>query len=111
MKGLVDQEKALLLGAFSVIVKLQSSRRFISSSIVMTPTQVPDSCCKSVSAGCGARDHPSNVHYTGCAHQLAALAAAHLLLTAAIAAVICLVHTLGVAIAFKLASSLRTAGD
>ena len=77
----------------------------------MTTTQVPDSCCKSVSAGCGARDHPSNVHYTGCAHQLAALAAAHLLLTAAIAAVICLVHTLGVAIAFKLGSSLRTAGD
>ena len=30
------------------------------------PLQVPDSCCKSPSPGCGARDHPSNIAYTGC---------------------------------------------
>ena len=30
---------------------------------------VPDSCCKSPGPGCGARDHPSNIHYTGCRHR------------------------------------------
>lgn len=30
---------------------------------------VPDSCCKSPAPGCGARDHPSNIHYTGCRHR------------------------------------------
>ena len=31
--------------------------------------KVPDSCCKSPGPGCGARDHPSNIHYTGCVHR------------------------------------------
>lgn len=30
---------------------------------------VPDSCCKSPAPGCGVRDHPSNIHYTGCRHR------------------------------------------
>ena len=30
---------------------------------------VPDSCCKTQSPGCGERDHPSNIPYTGCAHR------------------------------------------
>ena len=30
---------------------------------------VPDSCCKTRSPGCGQRDHPSNIPYTGCAHR------------------------------------------
>ena len=30
---------------------------------------VPDSCCKTQSPGCGGRDHPSNIPYTGCAHR------------------------------------------
>ena len=30
---------------------------------------VPDSCCKTQSPGCGERDHPSNIPYTGCAHK------------------------------------------
>ncbi|XP_023942113.1 CD151 antigen [Bicyclus anynana] len=30
---------------------------------------VPDSCCKTVSARCGARDHPSNIYYHGCIRQ------------------------------------------
>lgn len=29
---------------------------------------VPDSCCKTESYGCGVRDHPSNIAYTGCVH-------------------------------------------
>ena len=28
--------------------------------------KVPDSCCKSISLGCGKRDHPSNIAYAGC---------------------------------------------
>uniref|UniRef100_A0A0K8SCE0 Tetraspanin n=1 Tax=Lygus hesperus TaxID=30085 RepID=A0A0K8SCE0_LYGHE len=31
---------------------------------------VPDSCCKSVSEGCGKSNHPSNIPYTGCVHKL-----------------------------------------
>ena len=32
--------------------------------------KVPDSCCKTPSAGCGVRDHPSNIAHTGCVHRL-----------------------------------------
>ena len=28
--------------------------------------KVPDSCCKTMSPGCGKRDHPSNIAYAGC---------------------------------------------
>ncbi|XP_014241297.1 CD151 antigen-like [Cimex lectularius] len=30
---------------------------------------VPDSCCKSMSFGCGASSHPSNIPYSGCIHK------------------------------------------
>ncbi|XP_041973099.1 CD151 antigen-like [Aricia agestis] len=30
---------------------------------------VPDSCCRTVTARCGARDHPSNIYHHGCARQ------------------------------------------
>lgn len=73
--------------------------------------QVPDSCCKTVSAQCGVRDHPSNVFYTGCAHKLSRLAREHLLLIGSIAIVICLVQILGVFLAVKLVSKLKTVGD
>ncbi|BET01525.1 Tetraspanin family [Nesidiocoris tenuis] len=35
-----------------------------------TTNLVPDSCCKSVSPGCGRSYHPSNIPYTGCVHRL-----------------------------------------
>ncbi|CAJ0583569.1 unnamed protein product, partial [Mesorhabditis spiculigera] len=31
---------------------------------------VPDSCCKSIKAGCGINDHPSNIYYRGCEQYL-----------------------------------------
>ena len=31
--------------------------------------KVPDSCCKSLTPGCGVRDHPSNIAYSGCIHR------------------------------------------
>ncbi|CAL8364875.1 unnamed protein product [Gadus morhua 'NCC'] len=41
---------------------------------------VPDSCCKSPTAGCGARDHPSNIYRVegGCASKLENLILDHL---------------------------------
>ncbi|KAF8354635.1 tsp-20 [Pristionchus pacificus] len=31
-----------------------------------TKQYVPDSCCRSISNGCGKSDHPSNIYYHGC---------------------------------------------
>jgi len=73
--------------------------------------KVPDSCCKSVSRSCGVRDHPSNVHYTGCAIKLSSLAGDHLILIGSIAIVLCLVQCVGVILAVKLVSKLKTIGD
>ena len=38
-------------------------------SLASPSSLVPDSCCKTQSPGCGERDHPSNIPYTGCAHR------------------------------------------
>jgi len=73
--------------------------------------KVPDTCCKTVSAQCGVRDHPSNVFYTGCAHKLARLARDHLILIGSIAIVICLVQSVGVFLGVKLVNKLKTVGD
>lgn len=35
-----------------------------------TTNLVPDSCCKTMSLGCGKSNHPSNIPYTGCVHKL-----------------------------------------
>ena len=44
---------------------------WVGSSWMMNNTAmaVPDSCCKTYSPGCGVRDHPSNIPYTGCYHR------------------------------------------
>ena len=73
--------------------------------------QVPDSCCKTVSAMCGVRDHPSNIYYTGCAIKLAHLLGDHLLLIGSIALVICLVECAGVFLSVKLVRILNSVGD
>nr|XP_024215897.1 CD151 antigen-like [Halyomorpha halys] len=36
---------------------------------INTTNLVPDSCCKSMSEGCGKSQHPSNIPYTGCVHK------------------------------------------
>ena len=72
---------------------------------------VPDSCCKSVSSGCGVRDHPSNIYYTGCGPRLARLAGQHLLLLATLALAISLVQSTGIVLAVILVNRLRTVGD
>lgn len=40
--------------------------------------KVPDSCCKTEGLGCGVRDHPSNIYYTGCIHKLSDTVRNHL---------------------------------
>ncbi|CAL8071750.1 unnamed protein product [Orchesella dallaii] len=40
--------------------------------------KVPDSCCKTEGTGCGVRDHPSNIYYTGCIHMLSDTVRNHL---------------------------------
>ncbi|KAJ2950379.1 hypothetical protein O0L34_g8622 [Tuta absoluta] len=45
---------------------------------------VPDSCCKTVTNRCGARDHPSNIHYNGCIRQFTNHIRDHLIILAAV---------------------------
>ncbi|XP_077286979.1 CD151 antigen-like [Arctopsyche grandis] len=45
---------------------------------------VPDSCCKSVTPRCGIRDHPSNIHYTGCIRPMANHIRDHLIILGAV---------------------------
>jgi len=72
---------------------------------------VPDSCCKTESVMCGARDHPSNIYYTGCADKLSQLVGDHLLLIGSIALVICLAELAGVVLSVKLVRKLSSVGD
>ncbi len=37
---------------------------FSEATIAEGNFSVPDSCCKSEAAGCGAKIHPSNIYYT-----------------------------------------------
>lgn len=74
--------------------------------------KVPDSCCKTISLGCGGfSDSPSNVYYTGCAHKLSQLLGDHLILIGSIAIVVCVVECVGVLLAIKLSNKLKTVGD
>uniref|UniRef100_A0A2P2IBX6 Tetraspanin n=1 Tax=Hirondellea gigas TaxID=1518452 RepID=A0A2P2IBX6_9CRUS len=62
-------------------------------------TVVPDTCCKTITPGCGARDHPSNIWYSGCIHGLSASLAEHLLLLGGLGCGLSLLQVLGVTIA------------
>ena len=58
--------------------------------------KVPDSCCKSESPGCGVRDHPSNIPYTGCKHKFSAQLSDHLLLLGVVSLALALLQIFGV---------------
>ncbi|KAJ8727169.1 hypothetical protein PYW08_015566 [Mythimna loreyi] len=45
---------------------------------------VPDSCCKTITNRCGARDHPSNIYYHGCIQQFTNHIRDHLIILAAV---------------------------
>ena len=70
--------------------------------------KVPDSCCKTVSEGCGARDHPSNIPYTGCIHRFAEQLTQHLLLLGLVSLGLALLQVIGVILTSCLFSRYTT---
>ncbi|XP_076056651.1 CD151 antigen-like [Oratosquilla oratoria] len=72
---------------------------------------VPDSCCKSVTPNCGVRDHPSNIWYDGCIHQLEDEMGRHLILLGAVGCGLSLVQVFGMVLACCLYVKLRDIND
>jgi len=70
---------------------------------------VPDSCCITPSQGCGLRDHPSNIRYTGCIEQVARIAEDHLVVIGAVVLGICAIQLIGTVISCALHCRLRKA--
>jgi len=58
--------------------------------------RVPDSCCKTVTEGCGMRDHPSNIPYTGCIHRFGSELTLHLFLLGSISFGIAILQVPGI---------------
>jgi len=67
----------------------------------------PDSCCKSPSPGCGIRDHPSNIHYTGCRHRFFDEVLEHLVYVSCIAVCIAVLQICGIILTSSLFSTLH----
>jgi len=68
---------------------------------------VPDSCCKTITLGCGMRDHPSNIAYTGCIHRFSAELSLQLFIVGAVSLCIALLQVIGVIITSCLFSRLH----
>jgi len=60
--------------------------------------KVPDSCCKSLTPGCGVRDHPSNIAYSGCIHSFSKHIHGHLYIVTLVSFGVCLLLVVGVLI-------------
>jgi len=71
--------------------------------------KVPDSCCKTESPGCGVRDHPSNIPYTGCIHRFSDELSDHLLLLGVVSLGLALLQIFGVIFTACLFSRLNKA--
>jgi len=69
--------------------------------------KVPDSCCKTVTDGCGARDHPSNIDYTGCIHRFSTELDLHLLMLGCTSLGTALLQVFGIIITSCVFSRLR----
>jgi len=68
---------------------------------------VPDSCCKTFSEGCGARDHPSNIPYTGCIHKISLELSSHLVILGAVGLGVALLQVVGIILTSCLFSRLH----
>lgn len=75
---------------------------FSEATIAEGNFSVPDSCCKSEAAGCGAKIHPSNIYYTGCAHPIALEIQYHLLIQGALGLSMCVIQMFGFCYSFIL---------
>lgn len=69
--------------------------------------KVPDSCCKTESPGCGIRDHPSNIPYTGCIHRFSEQLTQHLLLLGLVSLGLALLQVIGIILTSCLFSRLH----
>ena len=65
---------------------------------------MPHTCCKTPSPGCGERDHPSNIEYSGCRVRLAAQLAAEFGLVSRLSLAVALLQVLGVILTASLVS-------
>lgn len=72
---------------------------------------VPDSCCLTETDMCGTRDHPSNIHYTGCIHKMSEEFRQHLGIIGAIGLGICLIHIIGLLLSCCLYIKLKDPDD
>lgn len=72
---------------------------------------VPDSCCKTPSAYCGVRDHPSNIWYNGCIHKFEDELGRHLVILGAVGCGISLVQVFGMILACCLYVKLKDVDD
>ncbi|RZF46086.1 hypothetical protein LSTR_LSTR004799 [Laodelphax striatellus] len=76
-----------------------------------TSNLVPDSCCKTPSPGCGRRDHPSNIHYSGCQTRFAGELQEHLIIIGAVGLGICVIQIFGMIISCCLYIKLKDISD
>jgi len=67
----------------------------------------PDSCCKTPTPGCGVRDHPSNIHYTGCRHRLFDQVTEQLVYVSCVSVGIAVLQICGIIITSSLFSTLH----
>jgi len=74
-------------------------------------SKVPSSCCKSPSPGCGVRDHPSNIYYTGCGHRLSQGLKEKLLLVACLTGSLMVVQVGGLFLVTRLRRRLSEMGE
>ena len=61
--------------------------------------KVPDSCCKTMSPGCGRRDHPSNIAYTGCTSKVTDMILESLGLLTLKSIIMCAIECVGLIVA------------
>jgi len=108
----VDQDRTLAADNIQIKLSCCGSESHLdwSGSSWQTshqPLLVPDSCCKSPSVGCGLRDHPSNIHYTGCRHSFQQEISSHLVYVCGISVCIALLQVLGTILTSGLFSRLH----
>ncbi|XP_076303616.1 CD151 antigen isoform X3 [Lasioglossum baleicum] len=68
---------------------------------------VPDSCCKTPTHLCGRRDHPSNIHYTGCIYKFLETTKDHLIILGAVGLGLSVLELFGIVLGSCLYIKLR----
>ncbi|XP_012135120.1 CD151 antigen isoform X1 [Megachile rotundata] len=68
---------------------------------------VPDSCCKTQTFHCGKRDHPSNIHYTGCIYKFLETTKDHLIIVGAVGLGLSVLELFGIVLGSCLYIKLR----